>query len=114
MQRSSIWLLAGLFPLAACEEYRHQNPDEPAAAGSMGDPGLGGSPGASTGGASSGAGVPGNAGTGVASGGLPASVVCDEPGQQEPELVSTMLTATDEDFVNPERGFHDDLWLPTS
>ena len=66
----------------------------------MSDAGPGGTPGASSGGSSAGAGVPGSAGTGVASGGLPASVVCDEPGQQEPELVSTMLTATDEDFVN--------------
>jgi hypothetical protein len=41
-------------------------------------------------------------------------VICDEPGQQEPELVTTVLTGTDEDFVNPERGFHDDLWLPAS
>ncbi len=114
MQRCSIWLLAGLIPLAGCEDYRHQGTSEPDTEDPILDPGLGGTPGTSTGGTSAGCSAPSNAGGPVTSGGLPASVTCDQAGQQEPELVTTTLAATDEDFANPERGFHADMPLPQS
>lgn len=118
MKHSLVWWLAGLVTLAGCEDYR-QNDDDDESAGSAGASntaaGSGGAPGTSGSTSmtpSAGAGG-GSAGT-VTTGGLPAGVKCDAPGGEEPALVTRTLSPSDEDFLNPERGFHDDLWLPQS
>ncbi len=69
----------------------------------------------SAGAAGSAAAVGGGGGqSGGASGGVPASVHCDNPGASEPATKALTFSASDEDFLNPERGFHDDEPLPVS
>jgi hypothetical protein len=55
--------------------------------------------------------VGGSTGAGGATGGM-AGTGGFRPPDTEPPLVTTIFSATDEDFVNPERGFHADLPLP--
>jgi hypothetical protein len=117
--KSALWLLTAL-ALAGCDDY-HSGQRQPndgdgggtdtGAAGSTAAPDSGG------GGAFGGGGMTAMAGSSSgasfnASGGLPASVKCDAPAQTEPALVEQQLTPSDEDFLNPERGFHADRPLP--
>jgi hypothetical protein len=100
---------------SGCDEYR-SSAERAAAAG--GPPGASGMPAAPSGGdvgsAGAAAGRAGSAGGGApnAQGGLPASVKCDAPATEEPALVTHEVQPSDEDFLNPERGFHADLPLP--
>src|SRR5689334_6674171 len=45
-------------------------------------------------------------------GGLPSEIPCSTVSGAEPPLTNIDYTPTDADFLNPERGFHDDVWLP--
>jgi len=68
-----------------------------------------------TGGALTARGGAGSGGTGAAgsgSAGQPQMVTCDSSGQTEPAQVPLNFTPSDEDFLNPERGFHEDFPLP--
>ena len=115
MQSPIPWLLGGLVALAGCEDYRRAGSESSGSAGSAAaGAGSGAAPSTPAGGSGSGASVAGDAGSGVTSGGLPASVTCDAPGQPEPALGSHALAPSDEDFANPERGFHADMPLPQS
>ncbi len=83
------------------------------ASGSAGAPataGAGSAGGAAVMPAGGAAGVPvaNTAGTG----GSPAPEPLEPPCANQPPLVTTSFTPTDEDFLNPERGFHDDEPLP--
>lgn len=100
---------------AACDDYRSAERREGSAgSGSSNEAGTSGS----TGGGASvpTAGVPA-AGSSTSAGvqgveQLPSSIRCDEPGATEPVLVTQTPGASDEDFLNPERGFHADMPLP--
>jgi hypothetical protein len=113
MQSRTAWLLGGLVALAGCEDYRRPSSDQ-SGAESPGAPsaGSGGAPSTTGGSSTAGSTAPSGAGNGVTSGGLPASVTCDAPSGPEPALTSRTLAPSDEDFPNPERGFHADMPLP--
>lgn len=57
-----------------------------------------------------------NAGSGsgsaAGSGGMVTMTTCDTPNKAEPAQASLTFSASDEDFLNPERGFHEDFPLP--
>src|SRR5687767_14758485 len=111
MTPSKIWLLGGLVAFGGCEEYRRQDAsDDMGAAGKAAAPSAGS--GAAPGAAGTSSGGSGAGGTDITSGGLPPSVKCDAEAGEEPPLVSRTFSPTDEDFLNPERGFHADMPLP--
>jgi hypothetical protein len=64
------------------------------------------------GGTPSGGGGAGNGGASSGSGGLPPTVACDSPSETEPAQVPLTFASSTEDFLNPERGFHEDFPLP--
>lgn len=103
----------------ACDDYRsgrEQEAEAGAAGVAVGAGGTGSGAGANSGGSAAGM-APGGStpgGSSNASGGLPASVKCDEPATAEPDVVTKSFMPSDEDFVNPERGFHADMPLPQS
>ncbi len=106
---AGVWLIF----LSACGEAAAP----PSATGTGGAMSQGGSSaGAVTGGAGmGGTAVAGSAGQSMlGSGGVPAGVHCDNPGVSEPPTKALSFTASDEDFLNPERGFHDDQPMPES
>ena len=92
-----------LVVLNACGEKPEPAPSAAAPAAGAGGTGTitssGGSAGAS-------AGAAGGKAAGAA--GLPSDLPCANPGSAEPPVVATLFTPTDEDFLNPERCFHDD------
>jgi hypothetical protein len=111
MKKPWRWLLgSAVFLLGGCDDYphagaRHQDTDPDVnAAGSSPAPSMAGMP--NVGGSMARAGGP------ATSGGLPASAHCDTPAEEEPALATTELAPSDEDFPNPERGFHADMPLP--
>ena len=102
----------------ACDDYRSGERNQ-GSAGSEAN-GVAGTPSVVAG---SGAGAtPGTAATTSAGssnsagsanvGELPSGIHCDDPASAEPELVTQAPKPTDEDFLNPERGFHADMPLP--
>lgn len=109
-----------LASLSACDDYRsgsHRDTDvEPTAGTSLGGASSAGasSAGGTTAAENSGGSANPGGGSVNPSGGLPGSVKCDEAGATEPELVTRGYMPTDEDFLNPERGFHADMPLPRS
>lgn len=111
---SRLLTLLLLASATACDDYHHDGSGGGTSAGagaagmlasSAGDGAVAGGGSAAVAGSASGGSID-------ASGGLPASVTCDTPGSEEPALVEQQLTASDEDFLNPERGFHADMPLP--
>jgi Domain of unknown function (DUF4832)/Domain of unknown function (DUF4874) len=119
MRYPTIWLLGVFFGLAGCEDYSRAG-SRPTPDTGQGGAGAGASASASaSAGASAGAGAAGGSvtsstGGDLTSGALPDSVRCDAPGAEEPPVVGHELMPTDEDFPNPERGFHADNPLPQS
>lgn len=100
----------------ACDDYHHAGSGGGAAAvdgaGSAGMLVSTAGDGAVAGGGSAAVAGGGSGGSVDAAGGLPGTVTCDMPGAEEPPLAEQQLTASDEDFLNPERGFHADMPLP--
>lgn len=116
--KRTLLLACLLTPAAGCDDYgtTKNGPEDGGAsalAGAAGTSavGAGGSAG-SVGGSLAPSG--GTGGGFDAAGGLPASVKCDAPAAEEPALVTQQPEASDEDFLNPERGFHADMPLPQS
>lgn len=110
-------VLAGLLSVTSgCDDYR----SAAVRSGSSGAEASSGAAGAlvATGGSGSvaGAATAGGTPSGVGAGGLgglPVDARCDDPASPEPELVTQPAKAvSDEDFLNPERGFHADMPLP--
>jgi len=111
MKAPAVRLACVLF--AACAEKGPAPADDPApTAGSGGAHTM--TPAGGGGSSSSSGGAAGSSGMAAAAAGLPGNLPCDDPSQPEPPLVGSVFTPTDEDFLNPERGFHDDEPLPAS
>ncbi|HVY26435.1 MAG TPA: DUF4832 domain-containing protein [Polyangiaceae bacterium] len=115
--KSRLLLLGVLASATACDDYHHTGAGGggSASADGAGWAGMlvsGAGDGASAGGGSTAVAGSASGGSIDASGGLPSSVTCDTAGAEEPPLDEQQLTPSDEDFLNPERGFHADMPLP--